>query len=270
MSVNDLDKSTKDSSTTSRAGENLADGSDRYADASPADTGADGNFSGLLTLQEASAVLGMSVRTIERSLSGRRGNKLPEGWSACKVKTGDSEEFCLIPPSNFNLHKLGRNLNKSGSAGSVESFKTESSLWQVSNNESGVRNPFSQGRSFADEISSGYRGRLEKSRIRAGKSGTPSTVVIDRSNEVEILLRELLAAQKALAEERRVHLDDLRFVGKLQGQVRLLESSTSESARVKTELELNKQELKELKDEYNRLISLPWWKRLFAFFGKHS
>ena len=90
------------------------------------------------------------------------------------------------------------------------------------------------------------------------------TIVIDRSEEVEHLLRELVVVQQALSEERRLHLEDVRLLSQMQGSMRLLEVNAAEQARAKSELEAAKQELHKVKEQYNRLVSMPWWKKLFS------
>jgi hypothetical protein len=89
-------------------------------------------------------------------------------------------------------------------------------------------------------------------------------IVIDRTEEVEYLLRELVTTQKALSEERRLHMEDLRMIHQLQGSLRLLEANTAEQARAKSELETTKLELQALKEQYNRMIKMPWWRRIFG------
>ena len=60
----------------------------------------------LLNLKDAAYLLGKSMRALERSLSGKWGNKLPDGWSAKKIIVNDSEEWQIMPPAGFNLDGL--------------------------------------------------------------------------------------------------------------------------------------------------------------------
>lgn len=191
----------------------------------------------MLTMQEAAAFLGKSVRALERSLLGRWGNKLPEGWSARKVRTERGEEWRIIPPPGFRI-RSGQKLEQEN----VESASTS----------------IAQQNEWLQDLSTVKRA------IYRNDSVDQPTIVIDRSEEVERLLRELLATQKTLSEERRLHMEDLRIVAQLQGSMRLLESSANESSRAKSELETTRRELETLKTEYNQMLRRPWWKRLFG------
>jgi hypothetical protein len=191
----------------------------------------------MLTMQEAAAFLGKSVRAIERSLLGRWGNKLPDGWSARKIRTERGEEWRIIPPPGFRPG--------SGVKFASESFEASASLNQTD---------------WLQDLSA-----VKKAIYRSEQhSSEQPTIVIDRSEEVERLLRELLSTQKALSEERRLHMEDLRIVAQLQGSMRLLESSAHENSRAKSELESTRKELESLKEEYNQFLRQPWWKRLFG------
>ncbi len=193
----------------------------------------------IFNISEAAAILGKSVRALERSLLGRWGNKLPEGWAAKKVRTEKGEEWRLTPPAGFRLR-----------GGSYTPQDTQSSFEMPDLTE------FLRGTAE----SSGKR-----SLARSEHNYDQPTIVIDRSEEVEHLLRELLSTQKTLSEERRLHMEDLRIISQMQGSMRLLESSASESARAKSDLELTRKELEELKREYNLVLNMPWWKRIFGF-----
>ena len=89
------------------------------------------------------------------------------------------------------------------------------------------------------------------------------TIVIDRSDEVERLLRELNNVQKELSEERRMHLEDLRIMSEMQGSMRMLEMKSSQTAMLKDELLDATRTLQEHKRQYQEFLELPWWKRLF-------
>lgn len=197
----------------------------------------------LLTMQQAAAFLGKSVRALERSLMGRWGNKLPEGWSAKKVKTDKGEEWRIVPPPGFRVRSHGQAQSEQLNTQVAEQLQ--------------MRHP--------SEFSMEYTMPQRRNGYRQEHSIDQPTIVIDRSEEVEHLLRDLLVTQKALSEERRLHMEDLRIVAQLQGSMRLLESSASESSRAKSDLEITKRELEALKQEYNQMLSLPWWKRLLGF-----
>lgn len=192
----------------------------------------------MLTMQQAAAFLGKSVRALERSLMGRWGNKLPEGWSAKKVKTNKGEEWRILPPPGFRVRSPGS--------------KSENSTFSTTESE---------GTEWLTDIIA----PAKHSSYKVEHSIDHPTIVIDRSEEVEHLLRELLVTQKALSEERRLHMEDLRIVAQLQGSMRLLESNSAENARARTDLESTKRELEKLKEEYNQVLQMPWWKRLFGF-----
>lgn len=191
-----------------------------------------------LTMQQAAALLGKSVRALERSLSGRWGNKLPEGWSARKVKVEHGEEWRIIPPAGFKVRSNRQ--------------ETEKAIQEILS--------FDPAKS-----SSGNPLEMIDFSPAVNKRGqeTP-TIVIDRSEDVELLLRELLSVQKALSEERRLHMEDLRMVAQLQSSMRLIESNAAENSNAKAQLLSTQQELENLKLEYERIASLPWWKRLFG------
>ncbi len=191
-----------------------------------------------LTMQQAATLLGKSVRALERSLSGRWGNKLPEGWSARKVKTEHGEEWRIIPPAGFKVRSNRQ-----------ETEKAIQEILSFDPTKSPSSNPLEMI-DFSPAVS------------KRGQE-TP-TIVIDRSEDVELLLRELLSVQKALSEERRLHMEDLRTVAQLQSSMRLIECNAAENSNAKAQLLTTQQELENLRLEYDRIASLPWWKRLFG------
>ncbi|MBX9690028.1 MAG: hypothetical protein K2X27_25175 [Candidatus Obscuribacterales bacterium] len=193
----------------------------------------------LLTMQQAAAFLGKSVRALERSLMGRWGNKLPDGWSAKKIETANGQEWRILPPPGFRVR------SRTSSESVQEHFEDK------------LETNFDY---FSEAVPNNKR-----QLYRPEHSIDQPTIVIDRSQEVENLLRELLVTQKALSEERRLHMEDLRIVAQLQGSMRLLESSANENSRTKSELTQTQKELDDLKREYNLVLNLPWWKRLFGF-----
>lgn len=199
-----------------------------------------------LTLKQAAQILGKSVRALERSISGRWGNRLPDGWQARKLQTSSGDEWRVIPPPGFRVRQVA-------AAGTI------SDTGAVSDQTEGEKSPWTYTSSFESSL-------RRKLPWRSGAHNFEQpTIVIDRSDEVEHLLRELCATQKALSEERRLHLEDMRMIAQLQGSMRLLESNAQENRRVKDELAQAKQELEQLKQNYNQLLSMSWWQRLFGF-----
>ncbi len=89
------------------------------------------------------------------------------------------------------------------------------------------------------------------------------TIVIDRSDEVEKLLRELANVQKELSEERRQHMDDMRLMNQLQNNMRLLEVNATQTSELKEDLKIAQKLLTEHKKEYQAYLALPWWKKIF-------
>jgi hypothetical protein len=192
------------------------------------------------TIREAALLLGKSLRAVERSLMGKWGNKLPEGWTARKISTGTGSEWRIIPPPGFRVRPL------SAEPGSL---LTEAA--GVSASEASELLPQLPGRRYGPSWGLKEDGQGQ------------STIVIDRTDEVERLLREIVAIQNQLAEERKLHLEDLRLLNHLQGSMRLLEVKASETEKLKEELRAAQQEFVELKQQFVKVLSLPWWKRLF-------
>src|SRR5208283_99293 len=56
-----------------------------------------------LSIEEAASMLGRSVRGVERSIIGRWGNKLPEGWQARRVRLDGNDEWRIVPPPGFRV-----------------------------------------------------------------------------------------------------------------------------------------------------------------------
>lgn len=211
-----------------------------------------------LTLNQAAAILGKSMRSLERSLLGRWGNKLPDGWVARKLRTERGEEWRILPPPGFRV-KFTSNSNgtESDTMPSVDAEPVDFDPSEVAGITAGGYPQFN---------TSGQSQPSPRRRLWRPDRHTldQPSIVIDRSEEVEHLLRELVTTQKALSEERRIHMDDLRMIHQLQGSVRLLECNSLEQARAKSDLETTKQELQSIKEQYNRMIKLPWWRRLFV------
>jgi hypothetical protein len=180
-----------------------------------------------LDLKDAAYLLGKSMRALERSLSGKWGNKLPDGWSARKIIVNDSEEWQISPPPGFNLDGLSEH-KRSQSNRPSESGK-EQTFWP--------------------------------SRQVITKAATK--LAFGKPIELQ-LLRELAATHKELSEERRAHLEDLRLLAELQSSMRLLEVNAADTANLKSELIEAQRDLIALKNQYQKIVSLPWWKRIFV------
>jgi len=189
-----------------------------------------------LTLKQAAVILGKSLRTLERSILGKWGNKLPDGWTARKVQTEGGSEWRILPPPGFRLRQVDPEREDGAFEGETD-----------------------QGQSIAHHAFGPERRSWPVERHSVDRPA----IIIDRSEEVERLLRELLQAQKQVAEERRLRMEDLRLITQLQGSMRLLEVRATETASLKAELATANRELRELKEQYVELLSQPWWKRLF-------
>ena len=196
-----------------------------------------------LTLAQAASALGKSISSLERSLAGRWGNKLPEGWTARKLPEDEGAAWRLMPPPSFRVRQTTAPESNQPSASA--SFSTAPP--QLTRRQTSPRRLPWRPDSYSAER---------------------QTIIIDRSEEVEHLLRELLTNQKALSKERRQRMEDMRLIAQLQGSMRLLESSASDSARIKSELESTRKEMEQLKRDYNYVVNLPWWKRFIASFTK--
>lgn len=199
----------------------------------------------MLSLEQAANILGKSLRAMERSVLGRWGNKLPEGWVAKKIKTDHGDEWRILPPPGFPLRD----------------FKPDTTSSTTSNI---VEEAISAVLDLPSEL---FSTQIAKKRQNWGPESSSmehAAIVIDRTDEVEHLLRELLASNKALADQRKLHLEDLRLMTQMQNSMRLLETSASENARAKDELAATKKELERLKKDYLYWTNLPWWKRIFS------
>ncbi len=188
-----------------------------------------------LTLEQAAAILGKSLRALERSILGRWGNKLPDGWAARKIPTEKGTEWRILPPPGFRLR-------------------------QVHNAEEDGQTEY--GADSTDEPLASLTGS-ERRKAAWPQSLDRHAIIIDRSEEVEYLLRELVQSQKQLSEERRLRMEDLRLITQMQGSMRLLETRANETSKLKDEFSTAQQELKLLKDQYLELLHQPWWKRIF-------
>lgn len=174
-----------------------------------------------LSLKEAALILGKSIRALERSLSGKWGNKLPDGWSAIRRMVGDQEEWQILPPSDFRYEHILSALRHKEKESNLQRIQPEDMLRPL-------------------------RAQFESNELK--QNG---------------LLRELAYANKELAEQRKVHLEDLRTLLELQSSMRLLEVNSGETAKLKTELLEAQKDLVCLREQYKQFFGLPWWKRIF-------
>lgn len=165
-----------------------------------------------LDLKEASFALGKSMRALERSLTGKWGNRLPDGWSARKHLINGVEDWRVYPPAGFNLDLL----HEKQTAPRVQ-IKPRNGL-----------------------------------------------AVWKKEQGVVSVLKELAAVHRELADERRSHVEDLRLLHEAQASMRLLQCNANETAQLKEELLLAQKDLISLKNEYQALLKMPWWKRLLS------
>ena len=286
-----------------------------------------------LTVDQAASMLGRSARGVERSILGRWGNHLPEGWAARRVRIDGVEEWRIIPPPGFRIKHSRRETNRreglaenqaqharqdltqnhiedveaspvSASTETTPDKQTEKQSEKLAEKTapksqekkmtptrnpavaapSSLSEPFSlekflqsAGKMAQKELASfGLAvGPVSDHRHRSTRSNQNeltgiidadiehATIVIDRSDEVEKLLRELANTQKELAEQRRMHLDDLRLMQEMQRSMLLLEVNAKETGELKQDLTYAQQALKEHRSQYQAFLALPWYKRLF-------
>ncbi|HEY9773406.1 MAG TPA: hypothetical protein V6C81_06315 [Planktothrix sp.] len=174
-----------------------------------------------LTVKEAALLLGKSIRALERSLSGKWGNKLPDGWSAAKQLINGTEEWVIYPPEDFRYEHVLEGLRK----------PNEHSIQRIQ----------------AEDLLRPLRHHFEAESLQ----------------EVHGMLRELAGAHRELAEQRKLHIDDLHTLMELQSSMRLLEVNSGETAKLRAELVEAQKDLIGLKNQYKEFLALPWWKRLF-------
>ena len=200
-----------------------------------------------LTIKEASSLLGRSVRALERSILGRWGTKLPEGWIAKKISIDGNDEWRVIPPDSFKVRHRPKDEDP---ARDIEGDDLIPNLLEEALN---LALPTQKPR--------------ESFVIKHSEDGLDnSTIIIDRSEEVEQLLKELVKVHKALADETRQHVEDLRMLNEMTNSMRLLETNQHNAQLLKDELLNAQRDLVSFKHEYEAYLSLPWWKRLFRRF----
>jgi hypothetical protein len=226
-----------------------------------------------LTIDEAATILGKSIRAIERGISGKWGNRLPEGWKARKMKIDGEDEWRIIPPPSFRI----RHSKVSAPRTDVMDKKTpeKPAPTPVPRNDRDTEEPLGLretaenlfGFSFNNLIqNAGKKAKTELARAAEYAMEVNMehpTIVIDRSDEVERLLRQLNEVQKELSEERKMHLEDLRLLAEMQGTMRLLELKSSQTQTLKDELYDATKALQEHRRQYQEFLAMPWWKRLF-------
>ncbi len=244
-----------------------------------------------LTLDEASYVLGKSIRAIERSIQGKWGNRLPEGWQARKMKIDGESEWRIIPPAGFRIrHTVSNTVGTKSNISepeAVESSQYDSRIDEATDceplEENGTTESSTAVATTGDKSGGlklpGFNFSLEgflnsasnkaKTELVRASNGVNDldmdhpTIVIDRSDDVERLLRELANTQKELAEERRQRMDDLRTLSQMQSSMRLLEDHASQTSILKEELVETREALKLHKEQYQAYLKLPWWKKIF-------
>lgn len=203
----------------------------------------------LLTLEQAAVLLGKSLRALERSIIGKWGNKLPDGWSARKVGTENGSEWRVIPPPGFRIKRVN---------GRIEHVEEE---------ENSLLDDIVQATKAMTGLEQGKPAKAQaKKKMFLPQSIDQPAIVIDRTDEVESLLRELVSTQKSLSEERRHRMEDLRLINQMQSSMRLLETNAQETKKIKVELEEAWTELKLVQTKYKQIAAMPWWKRIFYKF----
>lgn len=262
-----------------------------------------------LSIAEAARMLGRSPRAVERSILGRWGNKLPEGWTGRKVRIDGQDEWRVVPPPGFRVKHSRKaystkdtSESQSADLADLEEEKEEivdnafdctaieeqvtkvspapQSVQSGSNEENDMvyknrkaEDPFTleklfQSASQVVEKELASFGLAVRSKRDKGDKNyedlETTTIVIDRSDEVEKLLRELADCHRELAEERRARMEEMRMMNELQSSIRLLEVNSRETRELKDDLVLAQTALREHKRVYNEFLALPWWKRLFV------
>lgn len=200
-----------------------------------------------LTIKEASSLLGRSVRALERSILGRWGNKLPDGWIAKKIRIDGNDEWRVIPPDSFKVRHRSKD--------EEQARETEG--------DDLIPNLLEEALNLALPNSKPKEAFV----VKPSEDGLENqTIIIDRSEEVEQLLKELVKVHKALADETRQHVEDLRMLNEMTNSMRLLETNQHNNQMLKDELVSAQREMVAFKQQYEAYLSLPWWKRLFRSF----
>lgn len=200
-----------------------------------------------LTVKEASSLLGRSVRALERSIMGRWGNKLPDGWIAKKIRIDGNDEWRIIPPDSFKVRHRS---------------KDEEPAREIEGDDL-IPNLLEEALNLALPTAKPKEAFV----LKPQEDGLENqTIIIDRSEEVEQLLKELVKVHKALADETRQHVEDLRMLNEMTNSMRLLETNQHNNQMLKDELLSAQRDLVAFKHQYEAFLALPWWKRLFRRF----
>ena len=269
-----------------------------------------------LSIHDAAMMLGRSVRGVERSIIGRWGNRLPEGWQARRVRIDGVDEWRIIPPPGFRV-KHSKKLDPSTRAALEQAFNSsygqnadESEYQDLDSvpERPGPERSATASKTTAETSDYHYRDSSEDkdvaTKTEEGQSGfsleklfqsasqmaqkelasiglnvknqlmvdsqnhaagldVEHTIVIDRSDEVEKLLRELANVQKELSEERRLHMEDMRLMSQMQNNMRLLEVNATQTSELREDLQMAQKLLSEHKKQYQAYLALPWWKKIF-------
>ncbi len=218
-----------------------------------------------LTVEEAAGILGKSVRAIERSIAGKWGNRLPEGWKARKMKLDGEVEWRILPPAGFRIRRSTSNITRPKIETEEQESMTSSTQQKPQDSTKStldfgftLEKLFSAGKKAGNELV-----KVAENAMENGYEQHP-TIVIDRASDVEKLLRELADTQKELATERMMHIEDLRQMHEMATSMRLLEMRGTQTQILKEELEEARNLLKAHKERYEAYVTLPWWKKLFV------
>ncbi|QQR59831.1 MAG: hypothetical protein IPG59_10210 [Candidatus Melainabacteria bacterium] len=218
-----------------------------------------------LTVEEAAGILGKSVRAIERSIAGKWGNRLPEGWKARKMKLDGEVEWRILPPAGFRIRRSTSNITRPKIETEEQESMTSSTQQKPQDSTKStldfgftLEKLFSAGKKAGNELV-----KVAENAMENGYEQHP-TIVIDRASDVEKLLRELADTQKELATERMMHIEDLRQMHEMATSMRLLEMRGTQTQILKEELEGARNLLKAHKERYEAYVTLPWWKKLFV------
>jgi hypothetical protein len=187
----------------------------------------------VLDVKTAAVLLGKSIRAVNRSLSGKWGNKLPDGWHARKIVLNGQDEWQITPSPDVTKEQIKDALQRVKKAEDHAAFEEFLGNWMV---EPPAPAPLAKAQPL---------------------------VVAKEETELEHLLREVATAHKALAEERQKHMEDLRTLFELQNSMRLIEMNSNDTARLKEDLVEAQRDMLAIKNQYQQFLSLPWWKRLF-------
>ena len=218
-----------------------------------------GEVRAALTINEAATILGRSVRAINDAITGKWGNHFPRVGMLNSHENG-VDSWRIIPPET--LRSASPILHRTRSTW----FNTNQVFEESKMSLQSVIEPLEIA---AEQIARSLiqdRSQPKRHPTAVSSESDRTTIVIDRSDDVEALLRELQETQRALADEMRQHIEDLRLLNQLQSSMRLIESNSSETQKLKAELIEAQKEVLGLKRDYEEFLQLPWWKRLWRRF----